>query len=68
MDIKQKVQAYLDEFGTPKEVLAKRLGISSQTLHKWLKGTLNLSTNTVARIEEYMSKYDNILDNTVKGW
>lgn len=61
MDTKQKVQKFLDEFEMPKEKLCRRLGISRQTMYQWLNGQLNLSTETVNRIEKYMRKYDSIL-------
>ena len=64
MDTKQKVRAFLKEFEMPKEKLCRRLGISRQTMYQWLNGELNLSSETVNRIEKYMRKYNSILEET----
>lgn len=61
MSTKEKVLAFLEEFEMPKEKLCRRLGISRQTMYQWLNGQLNLSSETVDRIEKYMHKYDSIL-------
>lgn len=56
--LKQKIQEYLDKYGTPKTVFCQRTGISVSALYRYLKGDLYLSEETENRIYDYLEQFN----------
>lgn len=58
---KEKVTKFFEVTNMPKEQFCRKIGITSHALRLWQLGKLNLSTTTVERIDDFLSKYDAIL-------
>ncbi len=61
MDTKAKTEAFFQTVCMPKVTFCQKVGISTSALYFWQKGTLNLSKKTLEKIENYLSKYDSIM-------
>ncbi|MCM1277117.1 MAG: hypothetical protein NC299_17445 [Lachnospiraceae bacterium] len=63
MTLQEKTAELLTITGMPKTKFCQKVNLTTQSLNAWLRGTLNLSENTLGRIENYLSKFDSILEN-----
>ncbi|MCM1277188.1 MAG: hypothetical protein NC299_17830 [Lachnospiraceae bacterium] len=63
LTLQEKVVKFLDVTSMPKSTFCKRIDLSTQSLNAWLRGELNLSKDTLGRIENYLRKFDSILEN-----
>lgn len=57
MTLAQRCKNFLDELGVPTTKFCANIKLSRTALYDWMNGKINLSTSTLARIEEYLSKY-----------
>ncbi len=48
---------FIDEFGVPITTFCRKINISTRAFYDWKRGKLNLSENTLKRIENYIGKY-----------
>lgn len=58
MELKARLQKFLDELGVPVTVLSSKISLSPQSLYDWRKGKLRLSEKTLNRLDEYLKKYN----------
>lgn len=56
--LKKRVEDFLTDLGLPKSRLAKKVGITGQSISLWLKGDLNLSDDTEKRIDQFLKKFN----------
>ena len=49
---------FLDEMGTPATKFCERVQIAGSTFYAWRSGKLKLSDDTLARIDEYLRRYN----------
>ena len=56
--IVKRVSRFLDEVGTPVTKFCERVKIAGSTFYAWKNGQLTLSQGTLARIDEYLKKYN----------
>lgn len=63
MTLKEKISDFFVITGMPKTKFCQKVNLTTQSLNSWLHGTLNLSKDTLGRIENYLSKFDSILEN-----
>lgn len=64
MDLKRQVLAFLAEFQMPRTKFCQKIGISATSLYRWLHGDLKLSAETIGRIEEFLSRYIQVLSES----
>jgi len=55
--MKARILRFLNELQLPKTRFCRGIGISTQALNAWLRDDLNLSENTLKRIDDYLRRY-----------
>lgn len=55
--IKSRCQNFLEDTDLPMTRFAKKVQLSTSAIYKWLNGNLRLKPETVARIDECITKY-----------
>lgn len=57
MKLIERCQNMITEFDIPITKFCKKILISQSTFYAWRNGQLKLSTHTLQRIDDYLSKY-----------
>jgi predicted transcriptional regulator len=57
MELVKRCCKFIAELGIPITVFCRKINISTQSFYDWKSGKLNLSANTLKRIENYIGKY-----------
>lgn len=57
MELIKRCCNFINEFGIPVTVFCRKVNISTKAFYDWQKGKLNLSSQTLERIETYIDKY-----------
>lgn len=57
MTLYERCENFRKELGTPLTVFLLKIGISKTAYYRWRDGNLALGKQTLARIENYISKY-----------
>lgn len=60
-DLKEKVSSFFSAIAMPKSEFCRRIELTPQALYSWQHDKLNLSEKTLKRIENFLAKYDAIL-------
>ena len=58
MLLKERVSKFLAEMGVPMTVFAAKVNLSTRAIYAWKKGDLVLSSASLKRIDEYLTKYN----------
>ena len=56
--VMERAMRFLDEMGTPSTKFCERVQIAGSTFYAWRSGKLRLSDDTLARIDDYLRKYN----------
>lgn len=54
----ERATRFLDEMGTPSTKFCERVQIAGSTFYAWRSGKLKLSDDTLARIDDYLRRYN----------
>lgn len=57
MELKTRVHDFLMEIGIPMTKFAQRVSLCRQSIYRWLQGDLNLSADSLNRIDKFLNKY-----------
>lgn len=57
MKLDQRCQAFIKELGVPVTKFCQNIKLSRTSLYDWMNGKINLSHQTLTRIDEYLKKY-----------
>lgn len=58
MELIKRCCNFIDEFGIPITVFCRKISISTKAFYDWKNGKLNLSDNTLTRIDNYLKTYN----------
>lgn len=51
---RERVNAYMELYGTPQRFIAKKIGLHGNTVNAWINGKKELGKATLARINQYI--------------
>ena len=54
MDVKERTKQFIQEIGLPVTRLAEDVGLSANAIHQWFRGELELSEQTINRIDDFL--------------
>lgn len=57
MSLQKRCKQMIKELGIPVTAFCRKVNISASAYYAWHRGTMDLSASTLARIEEYLSRY-----------
>lgn len=57
MELKTRAHNFILEIGIPMTKFAQRVNLCRQSIYRWLQGDLNLSADSLNRIDTYLTKY-----------
>lgn len=57
MELINRCNRFFDELEVPVTVFARKVNLSTQSVYKWRKQSLQLSENSLRRIDEYLTQY-----------
>lgn len=57
MMLTERVSKFLAEMGVPMTVFAAKVKLSTRAIYAWKKGDLVLSSASLKRIDDYLTKY-----------
>ena len=57
MSLKERCKRMLDELSISVTGFCRKINISASAYYAWCRGTLELSTTTLDRINDYLTKY-----------
>lgn len=63
IELKEKVSSFFSAVAMPKSEFCRRIEISPQALYCWQHDKLNLSDDTLKRIDDFLAKYNGILQD-----
>lgn len=58
MSLMNRVEKFINELGVSKSAFCQRVKLNVSTLWKWMHGQLELSNETLQRIDNYLTKYN----------
>ena len=54
MDVKERTKQFIHEIRLPVTRFAKDVGLSAGAIHQWFSGELELSEQTINRIDDFL--------------
>lgn len=57
MELKNRTHNFMNDLGVPMTRFAMRVGLCRQSIYRWLKGDIRLSTDALKRIDTFLTKY-----------
>lgn len=57
MSLQNRCKQMIIELGIPVTAFCRKVNISASAYYAWHRGTMDFSESTLARIEEYLSRY-----------
>lgn len=58
MELIKRCETFLNELGVPVVVFCRKVDISTTAYYSWRKGFLQLSNDTLQRIDSYLKQYN----------
>lgn len=57
MSLQKRCKQMITELSIPVTAFCRKVNISASAYYAWHRGTMDFSATTLARIEEYLSRY-----------
>lgn len=58
MELKNRVQLFLEETGLPLSRFGKNVNLTADSLRKWMKGELNLKQSNLIKIDNWLKSFN----------
>ena len=56
-NLKERLQNFRTETEMPLSVICRKINLTTVAIHKWLKGKMNLTADSLSRIDAYLSRF-----------
>lgn len=58
MDEKERAKSFIQEIRLPVTRFAQNVGLCAGTMHQWFRGDLELSEQSLKRIDEFLKSFN----------